>query len=90
MAKVPRFETFTEDRARGICELIYDEMVNWIVLNHIEDTETYVGIRQESIWNIVLSNILSLKYDNEEFKKIVYDHVEEDIKTFVKIRKQYS
>ena len=90
LAKVPRFETFDEDRAKNICELIYDEMVNWIVLNHIEDTETYIGIRQESVWNIILCNILSLKYDNEDFKNQIYKNVERDIKMFVKIRKQYS
>lgn len=68
-------------------EKIYDEMVNWIVLNHISDEESYISIRQESVWNIILMNIINLDYNNSKFKEDVYKNVENDIKMFVKIRK---
>ena len=87
LPSIPRLEGFTEERAQNICEKIYDEMVNWIVLNHITDEESYISIRQESVWNIILMNIINLDYNNAKFKEAIYKNVENDIKMFVKIRK---
>lgn len=90
LPKIPRLEGFSEDKSKNICELIYDEMVNWIVLNHIEDNESYISIRQESIWNIILANIINLDYNSPPFKERIFKRVEEDIKMFVRIRNEYN
>lgn len=87
---VPHNSDFNEWRGKCIAELVYDEMINWIILNHIEDTDSYISLRQKAIWNIILSNVYKPEHKTDEFRDIVYKHVSDDIKIFVKIRKTYS
>lgn len=86
---IPKFESYNEYRGKYIIERCYDEMVTWIVFNNIKDEKTYISIKQEMIWNLVqeLTDAESMK--TKEFKKIVYDYIDNLIKNLVKIRREY-
>lgn len=87
---IPKKEGYDEYRGRYVAELVFDEMVDWIVLNHIEDSEVYISLKQKAIWNIIISNSVKPEHQTDEFKNVVYKHVAEDIKTLLKIRKTYT
>lgn len=84
---IPQGEDYNEWRGKCVAELVYDEMVDWVVLNHIEDTEDYISLRQTAVWNIILAHVWKPEHKSEEFRQVVFKHVEQDIKALVRIRK---
>lgn len=87
---IPKKDGYNEWRGRCIAEYVFDEMVDWIVLNHIESTDRYIQLRQNSVWNIIQANVEKPEHSTEEFKEAVFKKVAEDIKALEAIRKQYS
>ena len=72
-----------------ILEKAFDEVLSWIVFNHISDSENYISIKQEKIWNLIQTLVIDKKFTTEEFKQIIYDNTETLIKRLVHIRKNY-
>lgn len=87
---IPRMDGYNVWRGRCVTEYVYDEMVDWIALNHIEANDTYITIKQNAIWNIIQSHVEKPEHSTDEFKKVVFDRVCSDIKMLVKIRKESS
>ena len=87
--QIPRFEGYDEYLGKYIGELVFDEIVKWIVLNHIEDKKTYIGIKQEIVWNIIQARVKDDNMRTDEFKDFVYRYVEHVIKNLVSIRNEY-
>ena len=52
-------------------ELMYDEVVTWIIFNNIENDTEYISLHQELLW-LVWKNAQSLLADNYENKKIKF------------------
>ena len=87
--QIPRFENYDKYLGKYICELVFDEMVKWIVFNHIEDKKIYIGIKQEIVWNIIQAQVTSDNLRTDEFRDFVYRYVEHVIKNLVSIRNEY-
>lgn len=89
--KVPHnFEGYDKWKARCVIERIYDEIVDWIMLNHIEDTERYVKLKQEIVWNIILTSTDHKVLRSNNFKKEVDAKIAQVITHLITIREQYS
>lgn len=56
-----------------VTEILYDEVVRWIIFNHITQDDIYVKDKQEKLW-LAYTNGVSQAYlessNNEEIKKL--------------------
>lgn len=89
MRQLPIFEGSDTYHTMYILEKAFDEVLNWIVFNHISDSENYISIKQEKIWNLIQTLVVDKKFTTEEFKQVIYDNTETLIKRLVHIRKNY-
>lgn len=89
MRQLPIFEGSDTYHTLYILEKAFDEILNWIVFNHISDSENYISIKQEKVWNLIQTLVNDKKFTTEEFKQIIYDNTEILIKRLVYIRKNY-
>lgn len=87
---LPKFEGYDTIRGQLVLEKIYDEMVDWIMLNHIRTESKYVEIKQANVWNIVQKWTVNDSFKSEEFHKILDEQIKNDIEMMVKIRKDYN
>ena len=87
---MPKFDGYDTIRGQLVLEKIYDEMVDWIMLNHIRTEPKYVEIKQANVWNIVQKWTIDEHFKTEEFHEILNKHVKTDIEMMVKIRKDYN
>lgn len=72
-----------------VLEKIFDEVLNWIVFNHISDSENYISIKQEKIWNLLQTLVTDKRFTTQEFREIVYKNTGILIKRLVYIRRNY-
>lgn len=89
MRQLPIFEGSDTYHTLYILEKVFDEVLSWIVFNHISDSENYISIKQEKIWNLIQTLVIDKKFTTEEFKQIIYGNTETLIKRLVHIRKNY-
>ena len=89
MRQLPIFEGSDTYHTMYILEKAFDEVLNWIVFNHISDSENYISIKQEKVWNLIQTLVSDKKFTTEEFKQVIYDSTETLIKRLVHIRKNY-
>ena len=89
LQKHPIFKGYDEYHTLWVLEKIFDEVLNWIVFNHISDSENYISIKQEKLWNLILTLVTEDKFTSQEFQDIVYENTEKLIKRLVYIRKNY-
>lgn len=89
MRQLPIFEGSDTYHTLYILEKVFDEVLSWIVFNHISDSENYISIKQEKIWNLIQTLVIDKKFTTEEFKQIIYGYTETLIKRLVHIRKNY-
>ena len=89
MRQLPIFEGSDTYHTMYILEKAFDEVLNWIVFNHISDSENYISIKQEKGWNLIQTLVSDKKFTTEEFKQVIYDNTEILIKRLVHIRKNY-
>ena len=89
MRQLPIFEGSDTYHTLYILEKAFDEVLSWIVFNHISDSENYISIKQEKIWNLIQTLVIDKKFTTEEFKQVIYDNTETLIKRLVHIRKNY-
>ncbi len=74
---------------RYILEVVYDEFVNWITFNHIEDSEEYISTKQKKISSLVYSMGVRDEFKTPEFNKRMCNWVEEILRELVRIRRIY-
>lgn len=84
--RIPRFEGYQTLLGKLIAELAYDEIVDWIMANHIRDDEDYIGLKQKAIWDIITKESVNPKMQEKSFEKEVYKNVELIVKALVQIR----
>ena len=89
LQKHPVFKGYDGYHTLWVLEKIFDEVLNWIVFNHISDSENYISIKQEKLWNLILTLVTEDKFTSQEFQDIVYENTEKLIKRLVYIRKNY-
>lgn len=89
MQQLPIFEGSDTYHTLYILEKAFDEVLSWIVFNHISDSENYISIKQEKLWNLIQTLVTDKKFTSTEFKQDIYDNTEILIKRLVYIRKNY-
>ena len=91
--KLEKKEDFDEWRAKYVMEKCFDEFIYFIVYNHLSSDEIYIALRQADIWKTLQENITvddNPYYRSEEFRKLVYDAVEDVIKKLFKIKEFHN
>ena len=73
-----------------IIELEYDEVVNWIIFNHITDNPTYISMKQTKALGIIYANCELDIFKSKEFVDMISRKTEELIKGLISIRKLYE
>ena len=73
-----------------VFERIYDEVIEWITLNHIRRDKLYIAYRQSDIWNLLHTFTLPEEYKSNEFRDRVFTWVEEIINRLCDIREMYA
>ena len=84
------FSHVDEWRTKYILEKLFDEILQWIIFNHIKDSPEYISIKQEKIWNMTQTLVVREEFRSEEFKDFIYKEVEKIIKRLVFLRRQYG
>ena len=90
LAFTERFNNVNEWRTKFILEKLFDEVLQWIIFNHITDSPEYISIKQEKIWNLTQTFVRKDEFKSEEFKDFIYEEVEKIIKRLVFLRRQYG
>lgn len=89
LRQLPIFENSDTYHTLYVLEKAFDEVLSWIVFNHISDSENYISIKQEKVWNLIQTLVMDKKFTTEEFKAVVFENTEVLIKRLVYIRKNY-
>ena len=90
LASAEIFSHVDEWRTKYILEKLFDEILQWIIFNHIKDSPEYISIKQEKIWNMTQTLVVREEFRSEEFKDFIYKEVEKIIKRLVFLRRQYG
>lgn len=75
---------------RYIAERFIDEAINWIILNHITDTPTYIEVKQDKVVNLLRKYAYKPEFTSKEFEDAIREDVKVVVKKLVKIRKVYT
>lgn len=74
-------------RTKYVIEKVYDEIVKIISFNHITVEDEYIALKQDVIYNVVLSETEKDYFRSEEFKNFLADWTKNILKRLYKIRK---
>lgn len=84
--QIPRFEGYDEKLGKLIAEKAYDQVLGWIIANHIVTEPYYISNKQDIIWNIVVNETVDKRMRTEKFREKIDENVEQIIKQLVSIR----
>ena len=73
-----------------ILECVYDKMTEWIMYNHIENTDEYIESKQWEMQSLVYSFSPPEQFKTPEFQERINKWTAEIIGRFVSIRKLYE
>ena len=73
-----------------VLECVYDEIVKWIMQNHITTAADYIEVKQEIICAIVYSMGVRDEFKTKEFKQRMCNWTREVIERLVQIRGVYK
>ena len=90
LASMEIFSHVDEWRTKYILEKMFDEILQWIIFNHIKDSPEYISIKQEKIWNMTQSLVVREEFRSDEFKDFIYKEVDKIIKRLIFLRRQYG
>lgn len=90
LATAEIFSHVDEWRTKYILEKIFDEILQWIIFNHIKDSPEYISIKQEKIWNMTQTLVVREEFRSDEFKDFIYKEVDKIIKRLIFLRRQYG
>lgn len=90
LARMPVFDGVNEWRTKYILEKLFDEILQWIIFNHIKDSTEYIAIKQEKIWNMTQVLVEREEFQTDEFKDFVFAETEKIIKRLVFLRVKYK
>lgn len=87
--KQPIFEGYDTYCTLYVLEKVFDEVLSWIVFNHISTGENYISIKQEKLWNLVQTLVADPRFSSDEFKHLIYTNTSVIINRLVYIRRNY-
>ena len=77
-------------KTQYVLEKVYDEIVVWIMFNHITRSEMYLMVKQEKLRGVVLSMDVNDAIRSDEFGKQMNAWTKEIINRLVDIREYYA
>ena len=86
-AKYPDIEPL---KTKYILECIYDEIITWLLFNHISRSEMYIMVKVEKLRGIVYSMDVNDAIRSDDFKKMMDGWTKEIINRLVDIREYYT
>lgn len=89
-AMITKHNKHTEYYVKYILECVYDKIVEWIMYNHIENTEQYIESKQWEISSLVYSFSPPDQFKTPEFQERMNKWVAEIIGRMASVRKLYS
>lgn len=90
LASMEIFSHVDEWRTKYILEKMFDEILQWIIFNHIKDSPEYISIKQEKIWNMTQTLVIREEFRSDAFKDFIYKEVDKIIKRLIFLRRQYG
>ena len=75
--------------AKYICERVYDKCMEWVLLNHVRDTPSYIALKQAEIWDLILMLNPSDIFKTEEFRKELDGWVVVVVRRLLTIRESF-
>lgn len=87
--KLPEVKGTNPYRTKYILEKVYDEIVVWIVYNHISLDKSYVEIKQDQICYTITKLTRFNIYKSPEFQNEIREQVKLIIEKLVTIRETY-
>lgn len=88
--KIPADKNYKEYLVKYILEKIYDEVIKWIMFNHITVNQLYIEDKQNCILNLIYSMPINDDFKTPEFKERVCKWTYELIEQLVNTKKLYS
>jgi hypothetical protein len=76
-------------RTRVVVGAVEEVFQQTIIHNHIRDDKTYIELKQSEIYNTVLAETVNAYFMTDEFKIIINEFVDDEIKKLVRIRETY-
>lgn len=71
-------------------EKVYDEVIKWIIANHMSTSKEYVQMKQQEITCLVSSLAVNPKVRSKEFMDRIKDWTKELIERLVQVRELYE
>lgn len=87
MSKYPKIEPLT---AKYVLECIYDEIIVWIMFNHISKSDMYIMVKADRLKGIVYSMNINKAIRTDEFAKQMDNWTKTIIHRLVDIREYYT
>lgn len=86
-ASLPRKETWQDWKSLYVKELVLNVIEQAVFLNKISTDDTYTGVRKLEVWQTIQSqNMEDEYYRSDEFKKIVFDWLDQLFRFLLRIR----
>ena len=85
-----RYPELDEYRTKLQLEYVYDEVVTWIMFNHITRSEMYIMVKQEKVKGMIYSAEIPQELKEEKFAQLIDKWVKEIINRLVDIREYYK
>lgn len=85
--EVKKYNNF---RTKYILAMLYIEMSEWVLYNHIDHSQHYLEIKRSDLWNKVLTMTEKEELQSDEFQSMVFAEVERIIEKLILIRKEYE
>lgn len=85
-----KYKDINRYKIKYVCELIVDEMIRVVVVNHISNDEKYKEEIFNNLMYIIKSRTQSIQFWNTEFRHFVKTEVDEMLDHLISIRKRMS
>lgn len=88
--KIPKDETYNGYVTKFILERAYDEIVTWIMFNHLTLDGDYIKVKQQRMKMLIDQLALKDMYRTDEFHKFLDDGVRYVVENLIHIREVYG
>lgn len=82
-------ESYDAWRGRFITERVIDEVITWIIYNHISASDQYIEIKQDKVLNILKKYTELDFFSSPEFINMVKEDTRQTILKLIQIRELY-
>lgn len=87
---VPGYDVDHDYRIKFTLEKAFNQVVQWITFNHIEDSIPYIHVKQREMLSVIYALHPTSPFKTPEFNERVMRWVEELIRMLLDIRNVYS